>query len=224
MKMDGLIVLNMKVYAEATGEKAMKLAKTCDEVASETGAQIIVCPQTTDLRWMVSELNIPVYAQHIDNIKPGSGTGWTLPESVADTGVKGCLVNHSEHRLTIADLETNVKKLKELGLTSIVCTNNIEVSKACAAVGPDYVAVEPPELIGGDISVSTAQPEIISGSVEAVKKVNPDVGILCGAGVKNGVDVAKSIELGAGGVLLASGVVKAKDPKSVLLDLVSGLK
>ena len=55
----------------------------------------------------------------------------------------------------------------------------------------------------------------------AVKEVNPNVRILCGAGVKNGQDVATAISLGAEGVLLASGVTKANDPESVLSDLVS---
>ena len=85
------------------------------------------------------------------------------------------------------------------------------------------MCIEPPELIGGDISVTTANPGIVSNSVEAVKSINDKVKILCGAGVKNGKDVAKAIELGADGVLLASGVVKAKDKEGVIRDLASGL-
>ena len=45
--------------------------------------------------------------------------------------------------------------------------------------------------------------------------------ILCGAGVKNGNDVAKAIELGASGVLLASGVTKSSNPSKSLHDLLS---
>ena len=105
----------------------------------------------------------------------------------------------------------------------IVCTNNIATSKAAAALLPNFIAVEPPELIGGNISVTTADPGIVSGSVDSVKKIDENVRVLCGAGVKNGKDVAKSIELGAEGVLLASGVVKAKDKESVIRDLALGL-
>ena len=47
--------------------------------------------------------------------------------------------------------------------------------------------------------------------------------VLCGAGVKNGKDVAKALELGSDGVLLASGIVKAKDKEKVIRDLASGL-
>jgi triosephosphate isomerase len=85
------------------------------------------------------------------------------------------------------------------------------------------VAVEPPELIGGDFSVSRAQPELVKGTVDAVKAVSPEVKVLCGAGVKSGEDVRKALELGSEGVLLASGVVKAKDVEQAIRDLVTGI-
>ena len=47
--------------------------------------------------------------------------------------------------------------------------------------------------------------------------------VLCGAGVKTRADVEKAMELGAAGILLASGVVKAEDPGAVLTELVRGL-
>ena len=75
----------------------------------------------------------------------------------------------------------------------------------------------------GEIFRFTADPGIVSDSVEAVRTVDKNVKVLCGAGVKNGKDVAKSIELGAEGVLLASGIVKAKDKEIVIRDLASGL-
>ena len=56
-----------------------------------------------------------------------------------------------------------------------------------------------------------------------VRKVDPNVKVLCGAGVKTGKDIRKALELGAHGVLLASGVVKAKDKRATLMDLVGGL-
>jgi len=108
-------------------------------------------------------------------------------------------------------------------LDHIVCSNNVETSKAIATLEPDFVSVEPPELIGGDISVTKADPDIVKNSVDAVKKINNNVKVLCGAGVKNGEDVAKAIELGSEGVLLASGIVKADDKENVIRDLSSGL-
>ena len=110
---------------------------------------------------------------------------------------------------------------RKAGLATVLCTADVEATARGAALRPDYVAVEPPELIGGNISVSTARPEVISDSVAAVAGSN--VPLLCGAGVKTQVDVTKAMELGAAGILLASGVVKAPKPRIVLEELVQGL-
>lgn len=218
-----VIVLNFKTYPEVTGKKGLELAALCDSVASETGASLVVAPQQSDVSLIASKVRIPVFAQHVDDVKQGSTTGYVTPESVKGSGASGTLLNHSEHRLKIAEIESLVSRCKGVGLETIVCTNNLGVSKAVAHFGPDFIAIEPPELIGGDTSVTTADPEIVRATVDAIKRLEPKVATLCGAGVKNGRDVAKAVELGTHGVLLASGVVKAKDPKSVLLDLVSGL-
>lgn len=217
------IVLNVKTYTEATGKKALEIASIMDKIASETGASMAIAVQATDISLCSQNIKIPVFAEHIDPIKPGSHTGWTLPEAIKSAGAIGTLINHSEHRLILADIDSCIVRAKEINLDHIVCTNNVSTSKAVAAFSPNFIAVEPPELIGGDISVTTADPDIVSGSVLAVKKIDKNVKILCGAGVKNGKDVAKSIELGADGVLLASGIVKATDKEKVIRDLASGL-
>jgi triosephosphate isomerase len=218
-----VIVLNVKTYLESTGNKALEIALLMDKVSKELGSSMAIAVQATDIFMCAKKVSIPVFAEHIDPIKPGSYTGWTLAEAVKSAGAIGTLINHSEHRLILADLDTCITRAKELNLDHIVCSNNVETSRAIAAFSPNFVAVEPPELIGGEVSVTTANPDIISNSVEAVKSINNKVKVLCGAGVKNGKDVAKAVELGADGVLLASGVVKAKDKESVIRDLASGL-
>jgi len=217
------IVLNVKTYAEATGKNALDIAVLMDKISKETGASMAIAVQATDITLCVEKISIPVWAEHIDPIKPGSHTGWTLPEAVKSAGAVGTLINHSEHRLKLSDIDTCITLAKEHKLDHIVCSNNVSTSKAIAALSPDFVAVEPPELIGGDISVTTADPGIVSNSVKAVRDVDENVKVLCGAGVKNGKDVAKAIELGADGVLLASGIVKAKDKEGVIRNLTSGL-
>ncbi|KYK27708.1 triose-phosphate isomerase [Thermoplasmatales archaeon SG8-52-1] len=218
-----VIVLNVKTYSEATGKSALELAILMDKISKETGASMAIAVQATDISLCAEKANIPVWAEHIDPIKPGSNTGWTLPEAVKTAGAVGTLINHSEHRLKLADVDLCITRAKELNLDHIVCSNNVSTSKAIAAFSPNFVAVEPPELIGGDISVTTADPDIVSNSVKAVKSISKSVKVLCGAGVKNGEDVRKAIELGSDGVLLASGVVKAKDKEKVIRDLASGL-
>ncbi len=218
------IVVNFKTYPEASGEQALQLAKLCEQVAHETGALIVVAPPAFDLAAVARSVDIPVYAQHLDSMPSGASTGHVTVENAKASGAKGTLVNHSERRLKIAEIHDIIDRSRRAGLSTIVCTNNLAVSKACAAMEPNFVAIEPPELIGGDTSVTTANPKIVSDTVEAIKAIGKDVGVLCGAGVKNGRDVAMAVKLGTDGVLLASGVTKAKDKKAVLIDLVSGLK
>ena len=217
------IAVNVKTYAEATGPSVHNLAQLMNRLADETNTSLCIAVQATDI-YQCSKLGkMPVFAQHIDPIKPGSHTGWTLSQAVAQAGATGTLINHSEHRLTLADIDLCLTIAKQHKLDHIVCTNNVATSKAAAALSPNFIAVEPPELIGGDISVTTADPDIVKNSVEAVKSINSKIHVLCGAGVKNGNDVAKAIELGANGVLLASGVVKPSNKEQVLRDLISGL-
>ncbi len=131
----------------------------------------------------------------------------------------GSLVNHSERRLKLSEIDKIVTNFKRLELISVVCGNTSQVSVAATALDPDVVAIEPPELIGTGRAVSKAKPEIISDTVDAIRGVNPNVTILCGAGITKGEDVAAAIKLGAQGILVASGVVKAGDPCKVLKEL-----
>ncbi len=218
------IVVNVKTYEEATGPTLYSLAELMNKIAEETQASLALSVQATDIYHATQITQLPIFAQHIDPISPGSHTGWTLPQAVKEAGAIGTLINHSEHRLTLADIDTCIKLAKKFNLDHIVCTNNVATSKAVAALDPNFIAVEPPELIGGDISVTTADPDIVSNSVEVVKKVNNNISVLCGAGVKNGKDVKKAIELGADGVLLASGVVKPREKEKVIRDLIAGLQ
>ena len=215
--------MNFKTYQEASGSAALDLARLCEQVASETGASIVVAPPMLDLALVATSVKIPVLAQHLDSVPSGSTTGHVTVENAKASGAQGTLVNHSEHRIKVAEIHEIIDRSRGASLVTIVCTNNLAVSKACAAMEPDFVAIEPPELIGGDISVTTANPKIVSDTVKSIRTISGRVGVLCGAGVKNGKDVAMALELGTDGVLLASGVVKAKDRRAVLLDLVSGL-
>lgn len=213
-----MIIVNFKTYRESTGKRAVKIARAAKDVRDDSGVEIIVAPQFVDI-CTIAEMGIPVFAQHIDAITPGSHTGHVLAESVKEAGAIGTLINHSERQLTLADIDATIKAAKKAGLTMVVCANNLAMTSAVAALRPDFVAIEPPELIGTGIPVSKANPEVVAGAVRTVQQIDPKVGVLCGAGISKGEDVAAALRLGTEGVLLASGVVKAKDPKKVLEEL-----
>ncbi|MFW9806522.1 MAG: triose-phosphate isomerase [Candidatus Thorarchaeota archaeon] len=219
-----VVIINFKTYPQATGEKAVALAKSCEAVSNEYDVSIVVAPQISDLYRVAQAVDIPVFSQHMDPGEQGRFTGHVLGEALVESGCSGTLLNHSEHRMQLADIDLAVSKAKDLNLYTVVCTNNPSVSVAAAIMKPDAVAVEPPELIGTGISVSQAQPEVISGTVELIRHVNKEVVILCGAGISNGDDVSAAINLGSQGVLLASAVAKSNTPADVLRSLAGPLR
>ncbi|KXA97989.1 triosephosphate isomerase [candidate division MSBL1 archaeon SCGC-AAA259J03] len=216
------ITVNLKAYPHSLGEKSVKVSEDIAEAGSETGIGVGVSPQYADLYRVTGQVDIPVFAQHVDSLEPGRGTGYLLPEAAEMAGAVGSLVNHSEHQLDLEEIEKIVDRLEEVGLISLVCAEDVETAGKVAAFGPDIVAVEPPELIGTGRSVSQAQPEIIENTVKRVHEVDPDVHVLCGAGVSSGEDVETALELGAEGILIASAVVKADDPKGKMVELAEG--
>jgi len=219
--MKPLIALNLKVYKESLGELGLKLCQIAAEVALLKGVRIIVAPQAVDLA-AASKFYEDIYAQHVDENAAGAFTGTITCEAIKEAGCKGSLVNHSEHRIPFERIEKTIARLNELKLESMLCTKDANESadyvKRLGKNLPTFVAVEPPELIGSGISVSTAKPEVVRDTVRKVKEV-AKVPVLCGAGVTTAADVKKAIQLGADGVLLASAYVKARDPRELLMHM-----
>lgn len=218
-----IVILNYKTYLESSGENALELARALKSASEESGITMVAAPQMADIYRIQDQISLPIFAQHIDPITPGGHTGSNLIETLIEAGISGSLINHSENRMKLADIDEVIQLCKQNDIESCVCTNNIATSKAIATFSPDAVAVEPPELIGTGIPVSQAQPEVVEDSVKGVKSINKKIKVLCGAGISTGDDMKAAMDLGADGVLLASGIVKAKNPKEALLDLVSKL-
>jgi len=217
-------IINFKAYENATGDKALELAKICDFVAKDVTHDIIIAVQPTDIYRICQEVTIPVYSQHIDPVNFGSHTGHITPEAVRAAGATGTLLNHSEKRLRLDVLEESIKRAKDNGLKTVVCANDAVLGQAVCSMEPDFIAVEPPELIGGNISVSSAKPEIVKESVKRVGGYSERKNLLVGAGIKSNKDYKKSIQLGAVGVLVASGITKAKNPKLKLKQLIKDIR
>ena len=208
------VLVNLKAYdAEpvAIAEAALDAADGSDHI-------VAVAPQTAHLD-RVAATGVETWAQHVDPHEPGSHTGSLTAEAAADAGAYGTLLNHSERRLRLADIDAGLRAAERVGFETIVCANNPTQVAAAAALGPDAVAVEPPELIGTGTPVRRAAPGVVEAAVAAAAAVDPEVDVLCGAGISTGEDVAAAAELGASGVLLASGVALADDPRAALADL-----
>ena len=211
-----MLVVNCKNYPSITAGSLASLAEAAAKAAAAYRTGVAIAPPH-HLLGMRAVPGVTVMAQHVDTKRPGSTTGHVVPELLKDAGVAGSIINHSEHRLDPDAIPNTIERLRGLGMISVLCTRDVEETARYAPLRPDYVAVEPPELIGTGRSVSTERPEIISEAAEAVRGAGTV--LLCGAGIVTGDDVARARQLGAAGILVASGVVKARDPGAALDEL-----
>jgi len=222
--MKPIVIVNFKTYEQATGAKSLKLSETHDSVAKETGAEIMVAAQNADIYRIASKVSIPVIAQHADPVEYGKHTGSSLPECLKENGAWGVLINHSEDRVEPETISSTIKRCREAGLKTIACAESITKAFEIAKMDPDYLAFEVPELIGTLKSISKLEPGSVKKFAEMVEKVNEGrkrkIIPLCGAGVADRNDVLSALKLGAQGVLVATAIVKAKDPAKALKDFV----
>lgn len=205
-----IVIINFKAYKTSTGKNAIKLAKKCMKFRN-----LAVAVQPSDI-FAVALLKVPVLAQHVDAIEYGAKTGWILPESCQEMGAIGSLVNHSEHRIPLKQIKATIERLRELKMISVACAATPKEAMKIAKFKPDLIAIEPPELIGGDVSVSEAEPEVITRTTHKIKKIP----ILCGAGIHSKKDVRQAFMLGAKGILVAHAVTNAKNPAKALKELI----
>ena len=217
-----MFVINCKNYEEISGDKIIKFVKTAEKVSKKIKVKIAIAPPQ-HLIGLVANSSIPILAQHIDDSKVGSTTGFMIPELLKKSKVKGSLINHSEHRITSKEIAKLVSKLKELKMISIVCVKDVAEARKYAKLNPDYIAIEPPELIGSGKAVSNEKPELITKAAKAVKDSKNKTKLLCGAGIVSGEDVSKAAELGSKGILVASGIIKAKDWNKIISEFAKAL-
>ncbi len=217
-----LFILNLKSYSGSLGPGAERIGQILERLGQEFGVPVAVAPAAADIGHLAQVLQIPVLAQHADPIESGAHTGFIAPEALAQAGAQGSLVNHSERPLSSQAVGQTVERLRAFGLVPVVCARNVSEARELAKFHPPYLAVEPPELIGGKRSVSTAQPQVIARTVAAVRAVSPTTRVLCGAGIHNRTDVRRSIELGSEGILVASAVTRAPDAEEAIRELLRG--
>jgi len=188
-------------------------------VSRETNVRLIVVPPTPMLGLVAQSVRIETFAQSVSFSVGDKTTGAVLPEAVKAAGASGTLLNHSEARMTQRKMEVMIPRLAKLGLRTCLCAQNAAEVERLAKFGTEYLAVEPPSLIGSGVAVSKAKPELVQRSVQLARKAGYAGKILCGAGIVDGEDVSRAIELGVDGVLVASSVVRASDWAKKLTEL-----
>ncbi|SRR5258708_6477138 len=219
-----MIFINYKTYEETSGDKALEFTNILEEVSRTAQIKIIPVVQTIDLKEVVAGTSLEVWIQSVDAVNFGAHTGAVLPKEVLESGAKGTFLNHSENKINDFEvLKNTVLICKEVGLKTLVFAGDIDELKRNLDVNPDYISYEPPELVGNtETSVSQAKPEIIAEAAAVAKDAG--IPLIIGAGIKTSEDIRKGLELGAAGFAIASGIIKAEDPKKELLELVEGYK
>ncbi len=217
-----MFIINCKNYEEIAGEKIIKLSKTAEKISKKYKIKIAIAPPH-HLIPLITKFGIIVLAQHLDDKKIGSTTGFMIPEIIKKSKIDGSIINHSEHRITESEIKNLVKRLKKLKLKTVVCVKNVSEAKKYAKINPTFIAIEPPELIGTGRAISTEKPQLITNSINAVQSAKNSTKLLCGAGIVSAEDVSRAVKLGSKGILVASGVIKAKNWESILSDFSRGL-
>ena len=217
------LVINLKNYYEILGDNSINIVQDAKKASLSNHKDIIIAPPPSSLL-ALSKIKIPIVSQHVDDVPLGATTGFIVPEIIKSYGAVGSIINHSEHKIEHSKIKNLVKRLRELDMISIVCADDLHELKAISQFSPDFLAIEPPELIGKGVAVSKVNPSIIEESVQAVKRISPTVKVLCGAGIVDKYDVEKALELGAEGILISSGVIKSSSWYNKILELSSVLK
>jgi len=210
-----LFIINCKNYEEIAGEKLTKLVKVTSKVAKKYKIKIVIAPPIHQIS-QITKFSMPVLAQHADTVEAGSTTGFIVPELLKKSNVLGAIINHSEHRISPKNISKLIQRLRKLKLISVVCVKNVAEAKKYVKHNPDYIAIEPPELIGSGKAVSKQKPALITNASRAIKQAKNSTKLLCGAGIVSGDDVKKAIELGSQGILVASGIIKAKNWNKII--------
>ena len=204
------------------GDDILDLARIADEAAEKYSVRVIfTSPYANIERVAGSVKHLKVFAPHMDDIPVGRGLACVLPESLKAVGAAGVLLNHSECPLPLSTLIRTIQRARELDMLAMVCADSMPETRAVAQLSPDLMITEPADLIGTAQAVDISY---VSAVMDAVKDINPDIGILVGGGVNSGTDVYNIIMAGADATGSSSGIIKAGDPEAMVREMLAALR
>ncbi|MEK6933467.1 MAG: triose-phosphate isomerase [Nanoarchaeota archaeon] len=208
-----MIVVNFKNYVYK--QKALELVRTIDIYCNKA----IVAVPIVDLMETAKNTTLPIFAQHVDFQELGRGTGYNIPEFLKEAGAQGSLLNHSEHKLSIAAVKKTINRCRDIGFKLIICVSNLNDVEKIKKLSPYAIAFEDPNLIESGKSITTHK----THDVEKFSKIlqGTDIIPLCGAGISSGDDVKKAYDLGCKGILVSSVIANNPHPEEFLKEVAS---
>ncbi len=209
-----MIFLNFKIYQETSGDNTIKVCRLIKD------KRVIPCLQAVDIFRVKQALpDIEVWAQHADPVGFGKFTGYQAPISLKTAGASGVLINHSEHQLSLDQIQAVVAACRESKMRVMIITDTLELIKQVNQLKPDYIGFEDPKLIGGPVAMIDAHFDLVKQAVAAAQAP-----LIVGGGIRSSRHVNQALFAGAAGVLVASEFAKSLNPEATLQDLVSGFK
>jgi triosephosphate isomerase (TIM) len=203
------------------GQAVLELALHAETIGQKYDVRIIFTPQSVDIRLVAERTKyLLVFAQHMDSMPVGRGVGSVLPEAVKAAGAVGVLLNHSEKRLSMDELEHTIRRADEVGLASMACADTLEDAVTIANMAPNIIIVESPDLIGGGRRAENDR-EMITRINATLWGINPHIRVLHGAGISCGQDVYNIIAAGSQAAGSTSGIIKASNPFAMLEEMIS---
>ncbi len=209
--------------AYAWGAAMVDLAKRADALSRAYDVRVIITPQYVDIPAVVQAVErVMVFAQHMDALPPGRGVGSVLPEAVKAAGAQGVLLNHAERRLSRVELAETMRRADEVGLATIVCADDVDDAVGIARLSPDVIIVESPDLIAGGRRDDSRG--AIAAANEAIRRVDPSIRVLHGAGINGPQDVYDVTAAGAEGAGSSSAIFTAPDPAAMLEAMIKAMR
>jgi triosephosphate isomerase len=218
------MIINFKNYLEVSGQRTIDLSIAAQEIARDLKVEIGVAPPLFSISSVSQMVSLPVFCQHLDSVRGVASTGFLSPEIAKSFGAIGSILNHSEHPINETSISKLIERLRNLKMTTVVCAKSPEEVSNIAKFHPDFIAIEPPELIGSGRAVSKHDPLIITRSVQSKSEYSGSTRLLCGAGIVDKTDVSSAVRLGAEGILVSSSVVKASSWHQKIFELASGFE
>ena len=206
------------------GDTLVRIAEGFEKLAVKYGIDVILDIPDTEIYRVsrsVDTRRVHVYSQHMDSLPVGRGMGRSLPEALKAAGAVGVMLNHAEHKLTLDEIASAIRRAEEVGLATMVCADSVDEVKAVAALGPDILVAEPTELIG---TGRPADKAYVDEVIKVIRDIDPRIRPFPSAGISRGEDCYNIIKAGSSASGCSSAIAKAEDPLKLAEEMISAVR
>ncbi len=202
------IFINFKNYPSGLGMKQNELLNFLEELSLSSpifpSTFHLVVP-ATEIAPIWEKYSFPLWAAHCDPVETTRATGWISAEMIKEAGAIGTMLNHSEHRLPYPTLLKTTEICRRHDLKVLVCCQSVsEGKKYTTELKPDFLAYEPPELIGSKTNSVISKEKEIKELLSLPFKPS----LILGAGIHSKKDMSLGEKLGGAGILISSAVME----------------